>query len=93
MADAHSVSLEIVPTEDWLAAIIIRTEDEYGGETEVTLMPHESAMMGQVLLKYGVLMDTLNARLQNKTPEGRKETMELTAQFNLPEADDPFEVR
>lgn len=83
---SHSININVLPTDDWLAEVVINTTDVDGNKSTVRLNPHEAAVMGQILFRYGVLMDDLNEKLSEKDVEGRKEVMELTAQFNMPAA-------
>lgn len=89
---SHAININVLPTEDWLAEVVITTTDIDGDTTVVKLCPHESLVMGQILVRFGLLLDDLNEKLSEKDVDGRREVMELTAQFNMPSAtDSPFD--
>ena len=89
---SHAININVLPTDEWLAEVVVSTTDVMENQTTVKLNPHEALIMGQILCRFGILLDGLNDRLSKKSVEDRQEIMELTAQFNLPAAtDSPFD--
>jgi hypothetical protein len=89
---SHSINITVAPTEEWMAALVLRTTDADGGETCLNLHPHEAATLGRLLVQYGVILDKLNERLSAKPVEIRKEIMELESMMLAPASvDSPFD--